>query len=65
MNRPARFFPTSAIVVGIRDSTQLCKDKEVPQVVGSGAIEMGAASLTRFAGDFGVPDAGWESCRES
>ncbi|MBT7942080.1 MAG: TRAP transporter substrate-binding protein DctP, partial [Alphaproteobacteria bacterium] len=29
---------------------QLYKDKEVPQAVASGAIEMGVASLTRFAG---------------
>jgi len=38
------------IKVEIYDSAQLYKDNEVPQAVGSGAIEMGVASLTRFAG---------------
>jgi len=36
--------------VEIYDSAQLYKDKEVPQAVASGAIEMGVAALTRFAG---------------
>ena len=40
----------SDIIVEIYDSAQLYKDKEVPQAVGSGAIEAGVASLTRFAG---------------
>lgn len=40
----------SDIKVEIYDSAQLYKDKEVPQAVGSGAIEAGVASLTRFAG---------------
>ena len=38
------------IEVQIYDSAQLYKDKEVPQAVGSGAIEAGVASITRFAG---------------
>lgn len=38
------------IEVEIYPSAQLYKDKEVPQAVGSGAIEMGVASITRFAG---------------
>ncbi|MEH6546807.1 MAG: TRAP transporter substrate-binding protein DctP [Sneathiella sp.] len=36
--------------VEIYHSAQLYKDKEVPRAVGSGAIEMGVASLTRFSG---------------
>jgi C4-dicarboxylate-binding protein DctP len=40
----------SDINVEIYDSAQLYKDKEVPQAVGSGAIEAGVASITRFAG---------------
>jgi len=40
----------SDIKVEIYDSAQLYKDKEVPQAVGSGAIEAGVASITRFAG---------------
>ena len=40
----------SDITVEIYDSAQLYKDKEVPQAVGSGAIEAGVASITRFAG---------------
>jgi len=36
--------------IEIFPSAQLYKDKEVPQAVASGAIEMGIASLTRFAG---------------
>ncbi len=38
------------IKIEIYPSAQLYKDKEVPQAVSSGAIEMGIASLTRFAG---------------
>ena len=38
------------IKIEIYPSAQLYKDKEVPQAVASGAIEMGVASLTRFAG---------------
>ena len=37
-----------AIVVEIYDSAQLYKDKEVPAAVGSGSIEAGVASLTRY-----------------
>lgn len=44
------------IEVQIYDSAQLYKDKEVPQAVGSGAIEMGVASLTRFVGDVPAVD---------
>ena len=44
------------LVVEIYDSAQLYKDKEVPQAVGSGAIEMGVASLTRFAGTIPAVD---------
>ncbi len=40
----------SDIKVEIYDSAQLYKDKEVPQAVGTGAIEAGVASLTRFSG---------------
>ncbi len=36
--------------IEIFPSAQLYKDKEVPQAVSSGAVEMGIASLTRFAG---------------
>ena len=45
-----------SIDVEIYDSAQLYKDKEVPQAVGSGAIEMGVASLTRFFGDIPAVD---------
>lgn len=38
------------IKVEIYPSAQLYRDKEVPQAVASGAVEMGVASLTRFAG---------------
>ncbi len=44
------------IEVQIYDSAQLYKDKEVPQAVGSGAIEMGVASLTRYVGDIPAVD---------
>ncbi|MDH3913525.1 MAG: C4-dicarboxylate ABC transporter substrate-binding protein, partial [Rhodospirillales bacterium] len=44
------------IEVQIYDSAQLYKDKEVPQAVGSGAIEMGVASITRFAGTIPAVD---------
>ncbi|MGD1882004.1 MAG: TRAP transporter substrate-binding protein DctP [Paracoccaceae bacterium] len=40
-----------AIDVEIYDSATLYKDKEVPAAVGSGAIESGVASLTRYVGD--------------
>ena len=44
------------IKVEIYDSAQLYKDKEVPQAVASGAVEMGSASLTRFAGTIPAVD---------
>ena len=44
------------IAVEIYDSAQLYKDKEVPQAVGSGAIEMGVASLTRYVGEIPAVD---------
>ena len=44
------------ITVEIYDSAQLFKDKEVPEAVGSGAIEMGVASLTRYVGDIPAVD---------
>ncbi|MGG7565182.1 TRAP transporter substrate-binding protein DctP [Rhodovulum sp. DZ06] len=45
-----------AVEVQIYDSAQLYKDKEVPQAVGSGAIEAGVASLTRYVGDIPAVD---------
>ncbi|WP_299609968.1 TRAP transporter substrate-binding protein DctP [uncultured Tateyamaria sp.] len=45
-----------AIDVEIYDSATLYKDKEVPAAVGSGAIEAGVASLTRYVGDAPVVD---------
>jgi C4-dicarboxylate-binding protein DctP len=45
-----------AIEVEIYDSAQLYKDKEVPAAVGSGALEMGVASLTRYVGDVPAVD---------
>ena len=45
-----------AIDVEIYDSATLYKDKEVPAAVGSGAIESGVASLTRYVGDAPVVD---------
>ncbi|MBA5779037.1 TRAP transporter substrate-binding protein DctP [Stappia sp. F7233] len=44
------------ITVEIYDSAQLYKDNEVPQAVGSGSIEMGVASLTRYVGDIPAVD---------
>ena len=44
------------IAVEIYDSAQLYKDKEVPQAVGSGSIEAGVASLTRYVGDIPAVD---------
>jgi C4-dicarboxylate-binding protein DctP len=42
--------------VEIYDSAQLYKDNEVPQAVGTGQIEMGVASLTRYVGDIPAVD---------
>ncbi len=44
------------IEVQIYDSAQLYKDKEVPQAVGAGSIEMGVASLTRYVGEISAVD---------
>lgn len=44
------------IAVEIYDSAQLYKDNEVPQAVGSGSIEAGSASLTRYVGDAAIVD---------
>jgi len=44
------------IAIEIYDSAQLYKDKEVPAAVGSGAIEAGVASLTRYVGDIPAVD---------
>lgn len=44
------------IKVEIFASAQLYKDKEVPQAVGSGQIEMGVASLTRYVGEIPAVD---------
>ncbi|MEX2518296.1 MAG: C4-dicarboxylate ABC transporter substrate-binding protein, partial [Paracoccaceae bacterium] len=44
------------IEVEIYDSAQLYKDNEVPAAVGSGSIEMGVASLTRYVGDIPAVD---------
>ncbi|MEM8812996.1 MAG: TRAP transporter substrate-binding protein DctP [Pseudomonadota bacterium] len=47
----------SDMQVQIFPSAQLYKDNQVPEAVGSGAIEMGTASLTRFAGQVPAVDA--------
>jgi C4-dicarboxylate-binding protein DctP len=44
------------IDVQIYDSAQLYKDSEVPEAVGSGQIEMGVASLTRYVGEIPAVD---------
>lgn len=43
--------------IQIFPSAQLYKDNQVPEAVGSGAVEMGTASLTRFAGSVPAVDA--------
>jgi C4-dicarboxylate-binding protein DctP len=45
-----------AVDVEIYDSATLYTDREVPQAVGSGAIEAGVASLTRYVGDVPAVD---------
>ena len=45
-----------AIAVEIYDSAQLYKDKDVPEAVGSGQIEMGVASLTQYVGEIPAVD---------
>ncbi|SEA60129.1 TRAP transporter substrate-binding protein DctP [Rubrimonas cliftonensis] len=47
---------TSDVKIEIYDSAQLYKDNEVPEAVGSGQIEMGVASLSRFVGDIPAVD---------
>ncbi len=47
---------TSDVKIEIYDSAQLYKDSEVPEAVGSGQIEMGVASLSRFVGDIPAVD---------
>lgn len=42
--------------VEIYPSAQLYKDKEVPQAVASGAVEMGVSALTRFVGTIPAVD---------
>ncbi len=44
------------IAVEIYDSAQLYKDNEVPDAVGTGQIEMGVASLTRYVGEIPAVD---------
>jgi C4-dicarboxylate-binding protein DctP len=44
------------IVVEIYDSAQLYRDSEVPEAVGSGQINMGVASLTRYVGEIPAVD---------
>lgn len=48
---------TDDLEIQIFPSAQLYKDSQVPEAVGSGAIEMGTASLTRFAGSVPAVDA--------
>lgn len=48
---------TNDLDIQIFPSAQLYKDNQVPEAVGSGAIEMGTASLTRFAGTVPAVDA--------
>lgn len=45
-----------SLKIEIYPSAQLYKDNEVPQAVSSGAIEMGVASLTRYAGTIPAVD---------
>lgn len=44
------------IEVQIFDSAQLYEDKDVPRAVGTGSIDMGVASLARFAADVPAVD---------
>jgi C4-dicarboxylate-binding protein DctP len=46
----------NTVDVQIYDSAQLYRDKEVPEAVGSGQIEMGVASLTRYVGEIPAVD---------
>ncbi|AQQ03843.1 C4-dicarboxylate ABC transporter substrate-binding protein [Roseibium algicola] len=47
---------TSDINVEIYDSAQLFRDKEVPEAIGRGALEMGVASLTTYGGEIPAVD---------
>ncbi|MEO3413143.1 TRAP transporter substrate-binding protein DctP [Roseovarius sp. CAU 1744] len=47
---------TSDITVEIYDSAQLFRDKEVPEAIGGGALEMGLASLATYAGEIPAVD---------
>ncbi|OXT02162.1 C4-dicarboxylate ABC transporter substrate-binding protein [Notoacmeibacter marinus] len=47
---------TSDIDVEIYDSAQLFRDKEVPEAIGRGAVEMGIASLTTYGGQIPAVD---------
>ncbi len=44
------------ISVEIYDSAQLYRDKDVPEAVGSGQIEMGVVSLTQYVGEIPAVD---------
>jgi C4-dicarboxylate-binding protein DctP len=44
------------ITVEIYDSAQLYRDSEVPEAVGTGQINMGVASLTRYVGEIPAVD---------
>ncbi|KIC46103.1 C4-dicarboxylate ABC transporter substrate-binding protein [Ruegeria sp. ANG-S4] len=46
----------SDIEVEIYDSAQLFRDKEVPEAIGNGVLEMGIASLTTYAGEIPAVD---------
>ncbi|MEO1192460.1 MAG: TRAP transporter substrate-binding protein DctP [Pseudomonadota bacterium] len=52
----AQTCPAEELEFQIFHSAQLYKDSEVPQAVASGAIDMGTASLTRFAGTIPAVD---------
>ncbi|GAB5468231.1 MAG: TRAP transporter substrate-binding protein [Rhodospirillales bacterium] len=52
----AETCPADGLDFQIFHSAQLYKDSEVPQAVASGAIDMGTASLTRFAGTIPAVD---------
>ena len=52
----AETCPNAGLELQIFHSAQLYKDSEVPQAVASGAIDMGTASLTRFAGTIPAVD---------
>ncbi|MEQ1614380.1 MAG: TRAP transporter substrate-binding protein DctP, partial [Hyphomicrobiaceae bacterium] len=47
---------SGSIEIQIFDSAQLFDDKDVPKAVGTGQIDMGVASLARYAGDVPAVD---------